>query len=91
MYSITPYTREQARRIGVSIKPSRKVDKKLDVYRDGKYLGSIGAKGMGDYPTYLRTKGKEYAAERRRLYKKRHQNDRLIKGSKGWFADNLLW
>ena len=91
MYFITPYTQQQAKKIGVSVKPSRKVDKKLDVFRGGDFIGSIGTKGMGDYPTYLRTEGKEYADERRKLYKKRHQNNRMKKWSKGWLSDNLLW
>lgn len=89
MYSITPYTREQARRIGVVVKPSRKVDKKLDVYRGGQFISSIGAKGMGDYPTYLRTKGKEYAEERRRLYHQRQADG--PKDSPAYLAKRLLW
>jgi len=28
---------------------------------------------------------------RRRLYKLRHQKDRMKKGSAGWFADKILW
>ena len=39
----------------------------------------------------LKTKGKEYADERRRLYKIRHNKDRLVKNSNGYYADKLLW
>ena len=31
------------------------------------------------------------AEKRRRAYKIRHQKDRTIRGSNGWFADKLLW
>ena len=72
MYTITEYSRDQAKKLGVTIKPSTNKGKKLDVFKDGKKLASIGALGMGDFPTYMKTKGKEYADERRRLYKIRH-------------------
>jgi len=29
--------------------------------------------------------------ERRKRYKQRHEKDRHIKDSAGWFADNILW
>ena len=73
------------------VKPSHKPENKIDVFRDGHLIGSIGAKGMGDYGVYLEEKGKEYAEERRRLYKKRHQKDRTKTWSKGWLSDRLLW
>tara|TARA_R100000951_G_scaffold110294_2_gene108178 strand:- start:314 stop:703 length:390 start_codon:yes stop_codon:yes gene_type:complete len=73
MYSITQYSRDQAKKLGVTIKPSTNKGKKLDVFdKDGKKLVSIGAMGMSDFPTYMKTKGKEYADERRRLYRIRH-------------------
>jgi hypothetical protein len=39
----------------------------------------------------MKTKGKAYADERRRLYKIRHSKDRNVKGSDGYYADKLLW
>ena len=89
MYQILPYTRQQARRIGVSVKPSRREGKKIDVLRDGDYIASIGYKGMGDFPTYLRTKGKDYADERRRLYHLRHKDGPV--DSPAYLAKRLLW
>jgi hypothetical protein len=87
MYRITDYTRRKARQIGVSIKPSTRQYKKLDVFRDGKYIDSIGDTRYSDYPTYIKQRGKEYADERRRLYHLRHtgntQGERLAK--------ELLW
>jgi hypothetical protein len=52
---------------------------------------SIGARGMNDFPTYMKTRGKKYAKTRRRLYKMRHEKDRHVKGSNGYYADVLLW
>ena len=33
----------------------------------------------------------DYANRRRHLYKQRHQKDRAVKFSPGWYADRLLW
>lgn len=90
-YRITNYTRKQARTIGVTVKPSTNPDKKIDVFRAGEKIASVGAFGMNDYPTYMRTRGLRYAKTRRRLYKQRHEKDRHIKWSNGWLADKLLW
>ena len=91
MYSIKTYTREQATKIGVVVKPSTNYDKKIDVFKDGVKVASCGASGYNDYPTFIQTKGKEYADERRRLYKLRHNEDRKKKGTPGYYADKLLW
>ena len=90
-YQITQYTREQARKLGVTVKHSTNPRKKIDVFKNGEKIASVGGMGYGDYPTYMRTHGKEYADERRRLYKIRHSSDRNIKGSNGFYADKLLW
>ena len=90
-YRITNYTRKQARKIGVQIKPSSKPDKKIDVFRNNERIASVGAFGMNDYPTYIRKKGMTFAKTRRKLYKQRHEKDRHIKWSNGWLADKLLW
>ena len=90
-YSITLYTKKQAKKISVEVKPSKVKGKKIDVFKKGKKVASVGAIGYGDYPTYLKTKGKKYADERRRLYKIRHQNNRTKVGSNGYYADKLLW
>ena len=88
---ITKYTYKRAKKIGVTVKPSTVKDKKLDVFRHGNKIASVGAKGMNDYPTYIKTKGLAYANTRRRLYKIRHNKDRKKKWSRGWLADQLLW
>jgi hypothetical protein len=90
-YTITNYTYKQAKKIGVQVKPSTNKTKKIDVYKKGKKVASVGARGMGDFPSYIKTRGVKYAKERRRLYKIRHDKDRHVKGCRGWYADVLLW
>jgi hypothetical protein len=91
MYSIKQYTVDKADKLGVVVKPSTKQDKKIDVFKDGVKVASVGAIGYDDYPTYIQKKGKQYADERRRLYKIRHKEDRSKKGTPGYYADKLLW
>ena len=95
-YNILPYSKEQAKKLGVEIKPSSNSLKKIDVFKNGKKVASIGAKGMNDYPTYMEKEKKGYfpigyAKNRRKLYKQRHEKDRHIVGSNGWYADKILW
>jgi len=90
MYSITDYSYQQAKKLGVEIKPSTNKNKKIDVFKNGEKISSIGAKGYKDYPNYLKI-DKSLAEERRKLYKIRHEKDRKIKGSAGFFADKILW
>lgn len=80
-----------AKKLGVQIRSSSNSSKKLDVYLQGKKVASIGAAGYGDYDYYLRTKGKKFADERRRLYKARHEANRHKKGTAGYYADKILW
>ena len=96
MYKITAYTKAKAKKIGVNVRPSKTAGKKIDVYKNGTKLASIGGIGYNDYPTYLELekKGKVpqgTAKERRRLYKIRHKKDRKQLYSNGWYADQLLW
>ena len=86
-YQITDYTKQKARELGVEVKPSKKKEKKIDVYKNGRFCGSIGQIGYKDYPTYLKEEGKEVADERRRLYHLRHPNNTLGEA----LAKYLLW
>ena len=96
-YSIKPYTITKANALGVKVKPSTRKNKKLDVYDNkGEYLVSVGAKGYSDYPTYMELEAlgvykHGHAKKRRTLYKKRHNRDRGVIGSAGYYADKLLW
>ena len=67
MYHITEYTYNQAKKLGVDIKPSAKKGKKIDVFKNGKLVASVGQLGAYDFPSYIKEKGLEYANERRRL------------------------
>jgi hypothetical protein len=88
---ITDYTRNQAKKFGVIVKVSKNPSKKLDVFKDGVKVASIGAKGYKDYGIYLIEKGEKYANERRRLYRIRHSSEQSKVGSPGWWALRLLW
>tara|TARA_B100001059_G_scaffold219719_1_gene241027 strand:+ start:1100 stop:1375 length:276 start_codon:yes stop_codon:yes gene_type:complete len=91
MYEITDYSKQQAKKLGVQIKPSTRKDKKIDVFKNDTKVASIGAKGYKDFPTYKKEKGLAFAEERRRLYKIRHDENRRKKGTAGFFADKILW
>jgi hypothetical protein len=92
LYKILPYTKKQAKKLGVKIEPSKRKGKKIDIYDFNKqYIMSIGGKGYKDYPTYWKTEGKDVADKRRRLYKIRHEKNRHKLGSAGYYADQLLW
>jgi hypothetical protein len=95
-YEIKTYTKNQANKIGVTVKPSGSKGKKIDVFKKGVKVASVGAIGYKDYPTYmeLEKKGKVpkgTASKRRKLYKIRHKDDRSVRNSNGFYADKLLW
>ena len=90
-YTITNYTYKQAKKLGVQVKPSTNKTKKIDVYKKGRKIASVGAYGMNDFPTFIKKRGLKYAKTKRRLYKMRHERDRHNVGSRGYYADKLLW
>ena len=90
-YKITPYSYKHSKKLGVKIKPSINKTKKIDVFKNGKRIASIGALGMNDYPTYIKLHGKKFANTRRKLYKKRHEKYRKIKNTPSYYADKILW
>jgi hypothetical protein len=88
-YNITNYSRKQAKKLGVTIKHSENTKKKIDVFKKGKKICSVGAIGYDNYPTYMLKRGKTFAKKRRRLYRIRHTKDR--KKGCGYYADKILW
>jgi hypothetical protein len=95
-YRITNYTKQQAKKLGVEVKPSKVKGKKIDVFKDGKKVVSVGGAGYPDYPTYKKMEAdgrvpKGTADSRRKAYKTRHAKDRNVRGSGGFYADKLLW
>ncbi len=90
-YRIKRYTYRRARALGVTVKPSTRKGKKIDVFKNGKKVASVGALGYGDFPTFTQQRGKVFADKRRKAYKIRHQRDRKKVGTPGYYADQLLW
>ena len=90
MYDITEYSYKKAKQLGVQIKPSSNKKKKIDVFKNNVKLASIGAINYKDYPNYLK-EGKSLALKRRHLYKLRHEKDRHVIGSNGYYSDKILW
>jgi hypothetical protein len=92
MYKITDYTLKQAKKLGVSVEPSKKKKKKLDVYdNNGKYITSIGQKGYKDYPTYIQENGKDYANVRREQFYSRFGDKVHKPNSNAFYSAKLLW
>lgn len=91
MYSIKDYSFRQATRLGVTIKPSTKKGKKIDVFKKNELIASIGAIEYMDYPSYLEKRGITYAKERKRLYRIRHSGEEKNVGSNGYYAYYILW
>lgn len=89
---ITPHTMKQAKKFGVTLKVSKDPSKKLDVFKNGVKIASIGAKGYKDYGMYLIEKGENYANERRRLYRIRHAGEGSQgRHTAGFWSWHLLW
>ncbi len=91
MYVITNYTKQKARELNVTVTLSKHTNKKLDVYKNGRYIVSVGDTRYMDYPTFKIKYGALYADKKRRLYKMRHEKDRHRVGTAGYYADQLLW
>ena len=94
-YEIKPHTFLMAKKLGVQVKPSHNIKKKIDVFDlDGNYICSVGdAKNYleKDFPSYLEKGGQPLANERRRLYHIRHRKNGDVIGSKQYYALRLLW
>ena len=98
-YKIKPLQLKNAKKIGVEIKPSTNKRKKIDVFKDGKKVGSIGAmypdgKPYKDYATYLTLLPKKEADKKRSNYLKRHAKEPKMKDGKrtnSYYADVILW
>ena len=88
MYQITEYSYRKAKDLGVTIYPSKRKNKKIDVFKNGKYICSIGDIHYKDFPTFLAQEGQEIANKHRRLYRARHKNDSGIAGK---LALAILW
>lgn len=93
-YIIKSRQKAQAKKLGLTIKPSTNKKKKVDILKDKKKVGSIGAKGYSDYATYIKTLGKKDADKKRHAYIKRHAKEPKMKDGKrtnSFYADKILW
>ena len=84
MYVITKYSFDKAKRLGVEIVPSTVKNKKIDVFKDGIKVASIGDSRYSDYAT---TGNKE----QRRRFKLRFDKSRKVIGSNSYWSDQILW
>ncbi len=87
MYEISPQTYKIAMQYGLQIEPSSRRLKKIDVYKQGEYLTSVGDSRYKDYHMHLKEQGKAYADNRARLYYGRHTNVSV----REQLAKLLLW
>ena len=78
--------RLNAKKIGVEVQASSRKGKKLDVFDaySGRKLASIGDIR---YKDFLQTGDRDM----QRRYKARHEAHRKKRGSKSYFADQILW
>lgn len=96
MYKPTKYSLIKARLLGVTIEPSTNPNKKLDVYKRGLKVASIGDPRYLDYPNFVKLeKSKKIelgtAKKRRAAYLKRHAKTIKRKFSPSWYASKILW
>lgn len=90
MYNITRHSFIQAAKLGVKIAPSERKGKKIDVYKNGVKIASIGALGYLDYIGYKKKFGKKIADKRRKAYYARHKKN-IVKNTPGYYAAKILW
>ena len=76
--------KKKAKRLGVDVEYSTRKNKKLDVFKNGVKVASIGDTRYEDFLQHKDPK-------RRKLYKLRHAKDRTKIGSGGYYADKILW
>ena len=84
MYVIRKYSFDKAKRLGVEIVPSTVKNKKIDVFKDGIKVASIGDSRYSDFAT---TGNKE----QRRRFKLRFDKSRKVVGSNSYWSDQILW
>jgi len=90
MYDISERTYEIAKKLNLTIKPSLKVGKKIDVYKNNEFIKSIGAINYNDYHIYLKI-DKDLAEKHRKSYIARHKKGILKQDLGEILALKLLW
>ena len=90
-YTITDYTLQRAKQMKVTVLLSQQKNKKIDVFKKGVKIATIGDLRYKDFPTYVIENGIEFANNRKRLYYMRHKKDIENLHSNGFYAAKLLW
>ena len=90
-YTITDYTLQRAKQMKVTVQLSQQKNKKIDVFKKGVKIATIGDLRYKDFPTYVIENGIEFANNRKRLYYMRHKKDIENLHSNGFYAAKLLW
>ena len=91
LYIITDYTLKRAKQMKVTVQLSETKNKKIDVFKNGVKIASIGDLRYKDFPNYVMENGIEFAKKRKRLYYIRHKKDIEKLNSNGFYAAKLLW
>ena len=96
MYKIKAGQRVAARRLGVVIRPSETPGRKIDVYKHGFKIASIGDTQYQDYLGYVQLEKKGAiapgtASKRRELYQIRHAGECARVGTPGYYSCKILW
>lgn len=96
MYRILTEQRQAAKRLGVTIRPSSSKGKKIDVYKDGFKIASIGDIAYKDYWIYVREEKKGLiprgtAEQRKQMYRARHGRECGAVGTPGYYSCRILW
>ena len=96
-----PAMRKKADKLGLVLKRSTRKGKKLDAYDrlTGEKVGSFGALGFGDYPTFMAMESRGelpqgFAKKKRYLYRNRHFNYAALgrqDATPGYLAYMILW
>lgn len=86
---------QNARKVGVTVRPSRRKGKKLDVIKKGKVVASIGQTGYKDYLWYLAAEDKgrvpKGTAKRKQAAYKARAVHRHRTGTPAYYAYQILW
>lgn len=95
-YEITNEIKLRANKLGIELFQSKNKNKKLDAYKNGIFQASFGGNGYKDFHLYKKEYGIEFANQKRKQYKIRHEKDRHIKYrngklTAGYLADKILW
>ena len=90
MYNISDRSFEIAKKLNLTIKPSLKVGKKIDVFENNKFIKSIGSINYKDYHIYLKIDA-DLAEKHRKSYIARHKKGILNQDLGEILALKLLW